>query len=71
MTKKLLLVLPDDVHSTLTELQIDCNHVTRTRSSLNQVLVELVQAGKSHVPVNEIATGILKRAAAKNKAKSN
>jgi hypothetical protein len=66
MTKKLLLVLPDDVHDTLKGCQIDCNQVTRTRSSLNDVLVELVKSGALRVPVSEIATGILKRAAAKN-----
>jgi hypothetical protein len=71
MTKKLLLRLPDDVHSTLKGLQIDCNHVNRTTSSLNDVLVELVKSGTTRVPLNEIATGILKRAAAKNAVKSN
>jgi hypothetical protein len=71
MTKKLLLKLPDEVHDSLKEFQIDCNHVTRTRSNLNTVLVELVRSGIARVPLSDTATAILKRAAAKKAEQSN
>jgi hypothetical protein len=71
MTKKVLLTLPDDVHDSLKEYQIDCNHVTRTRSNLNAVLVELVRSGMARVPLSDTATAILKRAAAKKAEQSS
>ena len=43
MTKKLLLVLPDDVHVVLKEYQIDCTGERRVMTSLNDVLVELIK----------------------------
>jgi hypothetical protein len=61
MTKKLLLVLPDDVHSSLKEYQIDRSSQDRTRTNLNALLIEIIAAGTNRV--NDTANGILTRAA--------
>ena len=68
MSKKLLLELPDDVHNDLKEYQIDLITETRKHTSLNELLIELVKSGTNRVPVNEIATGILRRAVLKSEA---
>ena len=62
MTKKLLLELPDSVHEAVKNVQIDRLHETRVRTTLNDLLVELIRTPK---PVNEAAYAILKRAALK------
>ena len=65
MSKKLLLELPNDVHNDLKEYQIDLITETRKHTSLNELLIELIKSGTARVPVNETATGILRRAALK------
>jgi hypothetical protein len=70
MTKKLLLKLPEDVHTSLKQYQIDRSSHDRKTTNLNTLLVELVKSGTARVPLNETATGILKRAVLKSEAKS-
>jgi hypothetical protein len=70
MTKKLLLVLDDDVHSSLKQYQIDRSSQDRTTRSLNKLLNELIKSGTS-VSVNETAIGILKCAALKKPVHSD
>jgi hypothetical protein len=66
MSKKLLLVLDDDVHTSLKQYQIDRSSKDRTTTNLNKLLNEIVRAG-TNVTINAPATGILKRAALKSK----
>jgi hypothetical protein len=66
MTKNLMLKLPDDVHASLKEYQIDRNFEDRTRTNLNNLLIEIIQAGTNRV--NATADGILKRAALKKES---
>jgi hypothetical protein len=62
MTKKLMLELPEDVHATLKEYQIDRQTADRRKTFLNDLLVEIIQTSK---PINDTARGILERAARK------
>jgi hypothetical protein len=68
MSKKLLLVLDDDVHSALKEHQMDRITETRKQVSLNKLLNEIVRAGTHRLSDN--ATDILERAAAKKADKT-
>jgi hypothetical protein len=62
--KSLMLKLPDDVHDSLKQYQIDRSSKDRTRTPLNALLVELIESG-TKMSVNPTANGILKRAALK------
>jgi hypothetical protein len=62
MSKTLLLKLPDEVHETLKEYQIDRQTADRRKTFLNDLLVEIIQTSK---PINDTARGILERAARK------
>ena len=43
MSKKLLLILPDEVHTALKEYQIDYTAQKRVMSNLNEVLVDIIK----------------------------
>jgi hypothetical protein len=68
MSKKLLLVLDDDVHGALKDHQMDRIIETRKQISLNKLLNEMVRAGTYRL--SDRATDILKNVAAKNAVES-
>ena len=67
MTKKVLLVLTEDQHADLKDLQFDYIAERRVKATLNDVLVELIRNSK---PMSKATRTILERAAVKTKNES-